>query len=350
MSKDQSEEKTLPASQKKLRDARKKGQVSQSKDMVIGVGTVATLAYLWIGWDRLQNSLTSLILLPHDTYNMPFMQAVDRVVGSALDLAALTVLPLIALVLLSSVLTNVAVMQGFVFSTDPIKPKGDNINPVSGFKRLFSIKNLIELIKSILKTALLTAVGVVLVWLGLETLVKGPVCGPDCIAFSFAEIVKPLFIAFALIFLLFALFDVGVQRWLFLREMRMTKTEFKRERKDMDGDPMVRQERNRQRNEMAQGSGTPLGLRHSTILIADHAALVLVGVRYVRGETSVPVITCKARNERATALIAEARKLHLTVIDNKTLAQNLARTGSLGDNVAEEFFNDVAQALVQGRR
>jgi len=348
MSKDQSEEKTLPASDKKLKDARKKGQVSQSKDMVIGVGTVATLIYLWLAWDTLQASLAALLLLPHDTYSMPFMKAADRVMGNAFNLAAMTVLPLIAIIDFASILTNVAVMGGFVFSTEPIKPKGDNINPISGFKKLFSIKNFVELIKSLLKTVLLTSAAVVLIWLGLETLIKGPYCGPECIALSFGIIIKPLFAAFALIFIFFAMFDVGIQRWLFLREMRMTKTESKRERKDMDGDPTVRQERMRQRNEFAQGGGVPLGLRNATVLITDQSSLV-VGLRFVQGETPVPVIVCKGRQERAEALLAEGHQLYIPVVDDSELARNLAKGAGLGDNVSEEYFNDVAQVLIQTR-
>lgn len=349
MSKDQSEEKTLPASDKKLRDARKKGQVSQSKDMVIGVGTVAILLYLWLGWDRLQSSLAALLLLPHDAYDMPFMEAADRVMDNAFNLAVLTVLPLIAIIILTSILTNVAVMRGVIFSTDPIKPKGDNINPVSGFKKLFSIKNFVELVKSLLKTVLLTAAAVILIWLGLETLVKGPYCGPECIALSFSIIVKPLFAAFALIFIFFALFDVGIQRWLFLRDMRMTKTELKRERKDMDGDPTVRQERVRQRSEFAQGSGTPLGLRNATVLIADRSLLV-VGLRFVQGETPVPVIVCKGRKERAAALLTEGHHLYIPVVDDGELAVKLAKGSGLGDQVSEEFFDEVAQVLIQTQR
>ena len=348
MSKDQSEEKTLPASEKKLRDARKKGQVSQSKDMVIGVGTVATLVYLWLAWDSLQSSMAALLLLPHDIYDMPFMKAADRVMGNAFDLAVMTVLPLIAIVILTTILTNVAVMRGFVFSMDPITPKGDNINPASGFKKLFSIKNFVELIKSLLKTVFLTAAAVVLIWLGLETLIKGPYCGPECIALSFGIIIKPLLAAFALIFIFFALFDVGIQRWLFLRDMRMTKTESKRERKDMEGDPTVRQERMRQRNEFAQGGGTPLGLRNATLLISDRSSLV-VGLRFVQGETPVPVIVCKGRQERAADLLSEGHQHYIPVVDDSELARKLARGTGLGDPVDEEHFDEVAHVIIQTR-
>ena len=349
MSKDQSEEKTLPASEKKLRDARKKGQVSQSKDMVIGVVTVLAIIYLWLGWEHLQDSLTALLILPQDIYEVPFMEAADRVMRDSFNLAVMTVLPLIALVVIGSVLTSVAVMRGFVFSTDPITPKGDNINPVSGFKKLFSIKNLVELIKSLLKTVLLSAAATLLIWLGIEVLVKGPYCGTECIAYSFGVIFKPLMIAFAIIFILFALFDVGVQRWLFLRDMRMTKTEFKRERKDMEGDPTVRQERHRQRGEFAQGGGTPLGLQNATVLIAAQSSMV-VGLRFVQGETPVPVIVCKGRKERAAEMLNEGHKLYIPVVDDSDLAANLARTAGLGDEVGEDYFDQVAQVLVQTRR
>ncbi len=344
--KDQSEEKSLPASEKKLRDARKKGQVSQSKDMVIGMGTVAILAYVWLAWESVQVDLITLLLLPADTYQMPFLKAVEHVMSAAFDLAVKTVLPLILIVILVSILTNVAVMKGFIFSTEPITPKGEKIDPVAGFKRIFSMKNMVELIKSVLKTLLLSAAALVLVLLGLETLIKGPVCGADCIAFAFSSLVKPLFIAFALIFLLFALLDVGLQRWLFLRDQRMTKTEFKRERKDMEGDPMLRQELARQRREFAQGNATPLGIKQATVLITEGQSAV-IGLRYIKGETPVPSLVCKGRNERAVQLVAQARQLYIPVVDEPALAKTLLENGKLGDYVDQAYFHDVAAILIQ---
>ncbi|MEM8948500.1 MAG: EscU/YscU/HrcU family type III secretion system export apparatus switch protein [Pseudomonadota bacterium] len=344
--KDQSEEKSLPASEKKLRDSRKKGQVSQSNDMVIGMGTVAILAYVWLAWESIQTNLATLLILPTDTYDMPFMQAVDRIWRQSFELSVLIVMPLIVIIILVSILTNVAVMRGFIFSTEPIKPKGEKINPVSGFKRIFSLKNFVELVKSLLKTVLLSAAAIVLVLFGLETLVKGPVCGTECIAYAFSSLVKPLFIAFALIFLLFAMLDVGVQRWLFLRDMRMTKTEFKRERKDLEGDPMLRQERMRQRREYADGTTMPIGIKNATVLIADGQTSV-VGLRYIKGETPVPALVCKGRNDRAVQLVAMARQLYLPVVDEPELTQALLKNGNLGEFVDQVYFHQVAAVLIQ---
>ena len=345
-SKDQSEEKSLPASEKKLKDSRKKGQVSHSKDMVIGTGTVATLAYLWLAWDNLQAKFATLLIIPAESYGMPFIQAAEQVMTSTFDLAVITVAPLIAIIIVTSILTNVAVTQGFVFSTEPIKPKGEKINPVSGFKRIFSLKNFVELIKSLLKTLLLTTAAVILVALGLETLIKGPICGADCVAYAFGSLVKPLFIAFALIFLLFALLDVGLQRWLFLRDQRMTKTEFKRERKDMEGDPTFRQERMRMRRELAEGVSVRPGVQYATLILSDNQEAV-VGLRYVQGETPVPAVVCKGRKDRAIDLINTAHQRHLPVIEDRDLTQAILRTSAIGDFVDQAHFHQVAAILVR---
>jgi len=345
--KDQSEEKSLPASEKKLKDARKKGQVSQSKDMVTGMGTVAILAYVWLAWDNLQAKFATLLIIPADSYDMPFLQAAENVMIRSFDLAVATVMPLIVIIILVSILTNVAVMQGFVFSTEPIKPKGEKINPISGFKRLFSLKNFVELIKSLFKTLLLSAAAIVLVTLGIDTLIKGPVCGADCVAYSFGAMVKPLFIAFCLIFLLFALFDVGLQRWLFLRDQRMTKTEFKRERKDMEGDPTFRQERMRMRRELAEGVSIRPGIKYATLLLTDDNQKAVVGLRYVQGETPVPAVVCKGRKDRAIGLIATGRQLHLPVVEDSELTQAILRSSAIGDFVDQAHFHQVAAVLVR---
>ena len=344
--KDQSEEKSLPASEKKLKDSRKKGQVSHSKDMVIGTGTVAILAYVWLAWDNLQTQFATLLILPADSYDMPFLQAAERVMSRSFDLAVMTVMPLIAIIILVSILTNVAVTQGFVFSTEPIKPKGEKINPVSGFKRIFSLKNFVELIKSLLKTLLLSSAAIILVMFGLDTLIKGPVCGADCVAYSFGSMVKPLFIAFALIFLLFALLDVGLQRWLFLRDQRMTKTEFKRERKDMEGDPTFRQERMRMRRELAEGVSVRPGIKYATLILSDNQEAI-VGLRYVQGETPVPAVVCKGRNDRAIDLIKTAHQRNLPVIEDPDLTQAILRTSAIGDFVDQAHFHQVAAILVR---
>jgi len=340
----QSEEKTLQASDKKLREARKKGQVAQSKDMVIGTGTVAILAYVWFAWDGIQTRLIALLTLPANSYDLAFLQAVRQVVSQAFHLAVMIVLPLIVIVILVSLLTHIAVMQGIVISTEPIKPKSEKINPVSGFKRLFSLKNLVEFVKSTAKTILLAGVAMILAWLGIETLLKGPACGPACVAASFGSLTKPLFIAFALIFFLFGILDIGLQRWLFLRDQRMTKSEVKRERKDIEGDPDLRRELARQRRELTEGGSVPTGIKHATILIADGEAAV-VGIRYIKGETPIPALVCKGRHDRAVQLITSAHQHHIPIVDNPALAQALAKTGRLGDYVDSTHFHAIALVL-----
>ncbi len=342
----QAEEQTLPATPKKLREARRKGQTAHSRDMVTATLTLAGLLYLWLGWDRHVARLRQLLSPPDELYRLPFDQALGPLLGQVLELAVLVVAPLLALLLLVSVVTNIAVTGGPVLAIDPVLPKAERLNPASGLKRIFSLKNLIEVLKSLLKVSLIVACAIGLGLLGLKALIQGPSCGLGCIGTAFGSLVQPLLIAIILVFLLFALFDLGVQRWLFRREMRMTKTEFRRERRDLEGDPAIRQVRRRRRRELVDTGGVPLGLAHASLLLVDRTDNA-VGLRYVRGETPVPVVVCKGRADRAFALIGEARQLRIAVLEEPALAEALMRGGGLGEFVPQGLFHQVAAALIR---
>ena len=345
MQKDESEEKSLPASPKKLRDARKKGQISHSKDAVIATTLIVALVYLWLAAPLLLDRLEALMVLPADAHGRAFGEVAGEVAGEALLLAVAMVGPLFAAVVAVSILTNLAVLRGFLFALKPITPNLDHVNPVEGFKRIFALKNWIELAKSTVKVLLIGAALLLCVLIGLDLLMKAPGCGEGCIAWALVTLVQPMIAAAAIIFLLAALIDVGLQRWLFLRDMRMTKTEFKRERKDMEGDPTIRGVRRRQRRDLAQ-SQTRLGVRHASVVIADggdHA----VGVRFVRGETPAPVVVCRGDDARARGILEAAHHNGTKVYDDRELAQALTARGSVGEFVPEDLFTPVAVVLMR---
>ncbi|MFM9271929.1 EscU/YscU/HrcU family type III secretion system export apparatus switch protein [Halomonas elongata] len=114
-------------------------------------------------------------------------------------------------------------------------------------------------------------------------------CGFDCVQGTFLELLQPLVITALIAFLLVGIFNVRLQRWLFERDQHMTQTEQKRERKDQEGDPTMNQERRKQRREMHE-LNAKIGVQHSLMMIGT-AGGWLVGIRYVRGETPVPLVT-----------------------------------------------------------
>lgn len=345
MSKDDSEEKQLPATQKKLRDARKKGQIPQNRDIVVATTTIAAMLYLWFDWDGISERLQSLMSSPARVYGEPFDQATGLILAEAADLALGLLLPLLLMVVGVSILTSIVVNAGVVFSVEPIVPKLDHVNPVSGFGRLFSLKNLIEILKSLVKIAILTGIVAGISVLGLDAMVKILDCGVTCIGPTFEALVKPLVIAAIVLLLLEGMADVGLQRALFLRDMRMTKTEAKRERKDMEGDPQIRSARKKERDTI-RSTGGRIGIRHATVVVQD-GSRAAVGIYYEQGKTPAPVVVCKATKAKARKLLAEAEALSIPIHEDADLAALLAKRGALGNFVPQDSFEAVARALFQ---
>jgi type III secretion protein U len=346
--KDDSEERNLPPSDKKLREGREKGQVAQSKDMVAAVGTTVAFVYLLLQASPIRDSMAALFAIAGDNVNSPVDHALAAAGPALLGLAAQTILPLVLIVLLTSVVANVIVLKGFIFAFDPLIPQFDKINPTQGFERIVSTRNLVEFIKSLTKTLILGSIVIGLVVLTLDDVLKAPRCGIGCLGAVFGEMFRAVAVAASGVFLASGILDLGLQQWLFRRDMRMTRTEAKRERKDMDGDPHIRNERRRQRKEWLL-SDQKIGLHHATLVIADPGRSdVAVAIRYVRGETPVPVIVAKARGIRASLLCERAHGQRTAVADDGDLALTLVRCGAaLGDYIPQPLFGPVAQAIVR---
>ncbi|MFM9272155.1 EscU/YscU/HrcU family type III secretion system export apparatus switch protein, partial [Halomonas elongata] len=344
MAEQPSEEKSLPASDKKLRDAREKGQVDKSNDMVTAVGMLGCTLYLLVSAGTIEARVRSLITLTTRLYQEPFDAVWPRLMAAGLEVLVYSVLPLIIITVVAAILTNILIMRGTLFSIEPIKPKFEHINPAEGVKRIFSVRGIIEFFKSLLKIVTLGTAFVVVCRLGLQALMESARCGVGCLEGIFLALLKPLVITALVVFLIIGLIDVRMQRWLFRRDQRMTRTEYKRERKDMEGDPEIRKARRRQRRDVHAVS-TRTGVEQASIMIGAGGDW-LVGIRYVRGETPVPVVVCKATPEDSAWLRRKAYEHELAVVENRELAGRIGRRAGNGEPVPDDTFQPVADILV----
>jgi type III secretion protein U len=343
---DTSEEKSLPASAKKLREARKKGQVSKSQDIVAAVAVSTSVLYIYFVAPQVEVYARELIDVTARIYRQSFPELWPHIVDLALRILALTTLPLVVIVCSVVLIASMAAMRGPVFALDPIKPNFDHINPATGFKRIFSVKSVVEFGKALVKVTVLSVAIVIVFRVGMQPLFDAPRCGPSCIYGTFFSMLKPLVVTTLVAFAVVGVIDIGLQRWLFLREMRMTKTEFKREMKDTEGDPLIKRERNRRRREMASRI-VKVGLRNATLLLGKPDGFA-AGLRFVRGETPVPIIVCKGGPGQAKVLITEAILLGIPVVEAAELARGL-NTCAIGDQLPDALFQPVADILVAAR-
>jgi type III secretion protein U len=338
---DESEEKTLPASEKKLRDARRKGQVPHSKDLVSGTVFIAAAGYLLATWTRLADELQQLIDVVaadptrsfDDTWNASKDLVGRIVVGHAVALGAV--------MLTATFLSGMAATFGPVFSFEAFQPKLDHIDPMKGIKRIVSLRSLIELGKSLVKIAVVAAISWCILRDAIGPLIETPSCGLGCFGPIMLATIKMLASSAAAVVVIAGLADLLIQRQLFLKEMRMSHTESKREYKNMEGDPHVRGEQRRLRREFA-GPNTRLGLRNAVIAV-NHGNHI-VGLRYVQGENAAPVVVCKGRGEVAERMRAEVRRLAIPLVDDAVLATALF-AHVVGHPIRRELYDSVARAL-----
>ncbi len=332
-----SEEKTLPASEKKLRDGRKKGKVSQSKDLVGAGALLAVTGYLFIAFPLLRDRIEQLTLTIAEGLNGRHAD-LSPFIRDAIELSATVVLlflaPLVVMIVAAVVGVGIIATLGPVFSFELVKPNPDHINPAKGLERVFSMRNVVEFFKHTLKVVILTVTFWLVLRVWVQPLFVVPSCGEPCTVPLLFSILKPLATTAIIAFLIIGFIDALIQRQLFLRDMRMTKTEYKREQKDIEGDPMIRAGR---RRIWRQDMFTPgLGLRRALFVVVG--ADMIVAINANRKKVSVPVISAKAEGERCASMLAEARTLGLTIIEDAELAQALYKNHVVGKFLHQDYF------------
>ncbi|MER9231656.1 EscU/YscU/HrcU family type III secretion system export apparatus switch protein [Mesorhizobium sp. M0622] len=339
---EEAEEKKLPASDKKLRDARRKGQVSQSRDLVSGFTLFAALAYLYFSWPLLFKHLSELV----QTVTVPggsFEEVSLRAIRHSFSLLMLATFPLVGIVVVLTVAFGMLGTFGPVFSFEPLKPQFDHINPAKGLQKILSLRNVIEFAKGLVKVVLLASLFVFILIAWLQPLFDAPGCGQTCLEPIIKAVLTPLGIAAALAFVVIGLIDVPVQRWLFLRDMRMTTTEYKREHKDLEGDPLIRREQQRQRRE-AVIQPAKLGVKNAVIVFVSGDCAV--ALRYVKGETPVPTVVGKGQGRAADDIVAQARQAGIPIVDD-AIAETIFENANTGSYIGQQMFSPVVRHLVR---
>ncbi|MCT7376851.1 EscU/YscU/HrcU family type III secretion system export apparatus switch protein [Chelativorans salis] len=341
---EESEQKELPATQKKFREARRKGQVPQSKDLAAGFSIFVVLMYLLYAWPTMSDRLLELVNTIGSRQDDVFADASHFAIHQAIRTLLALLGPVVALTVATVILFSIIATRGPVFSSDPIKPRFEKISPAKGFKRVMSMRNVVEFVKSLIKVVFLSALlaAVLLVW--LQSLFEVPGCGAGCVRGTVIGILTPLTVAVGLAFVLIGLFDMPVQSWLFRRDMRMTRTEFKRERKDLEGDPQFRQELRRLRREAVTRS-TKRGLHEASLVL--YGGSRLVALRYVSDDTPVPIIVAKEEGGEVATLLAQARRQNCPVVEDGELVSRMFAKARVGYDIETDVFPFVAQHLVR---
>ena len=337
-------EKTEKATPKRIRDARKKGQVAKSQDFPSAFTFVVSIATTIISAGYLYEMLASFIVgcFKLSSTNIDLQNSAPGIFSQAIQVIFNTSMPIMVLTACVGVLINFLII-GPVFSLEAMKPDIKRLNPVTNIKNMFKFKTVFELLKSLCKIGGALVLIYTVIWSSLPDIIGTaaiPVVGS---AMVFSSFLIKVVIRVGIFFLAIAVFDLVFQKRNFAKEMKMEKFEVKQEYKDTEGDPHVKSRRRQTAQEIAYQEG-PMSVKRAKAIITNPIHIA-VAIEYLSDTEPAPRIVTMGKGTIADLIIRIAQDNGIPVMRNVPLAQTLFEKGRIGDYIPEDTYQAIAEIL-----
>ena len=345
-------EKTEPATSKKLDDVRKEGQVAKSKELISAVSLLALFVlikvYIGIVGEKLLKVFQDFYntfdkIISSSATGLPMnlsLEAVKQMLISIVLIAA----PFLIVAVIIAFLLNV-LQQKWMVTAKPLQPKASKISPLSGFKRIFSVKQLVELLKAI---AMMAVIGIV----AYQT-IKDKL--PLILTFyniplytaiaAVGNILVDMGIRVSAVFLIIGFADLIFQRHKFKTDNMMTKQEVKDEFKNSEGDPQVKGQVKRRMMEISRRRMME-ALPEADVVITNPTHFA-VALKYEPNSGKAPVVIAQGADYLAFQIKDKAKEYHIEIVENKPLARILYHNVDIGMEIPPELYQVVAEILAR---
>lgn len=339
-----SEDKTEQATPKKKSDARKKGQVARSKEVNLALTMLAaTLVFLTIG-SYVGNSLkdTMQMFLSNYLLNDLDYNSLKGITLTVMWRIALVILPIILPIMIMGILANF-IQVGFMVTQEPLKPQLSKINPLKGFKRIFSFRTVIETIKNLIIVTILGYVGYGFIRDNYSYIMQMANLRIGAVPASFGKLVISIFSKITIIMVVVALADYLYQRYEYNKELKMTKQEVKEEFKQQEGDPQIKSKIKQRQREMA--SRRMMQAVPDATVVVTNPTHIACALRYKEGEDSAPTLIAKGADYMAIKIKEIAKDNEVPIIENRALARMIYAQVEIDSEVPVEMYQTVAEVL-----
>lgn len=337
-------EKTEQATPKKKQDARKKGQVAKSADVNTAISLLAIfLSFIFIGAfmrDRILNMMRGtfqdfLLLNLTDQNVHEFFLTMSY--QSAIILA-----PVMGVALVAGVLSNY-LQIGFLFSTEAVQMKLNKLDPIQGFKRIYSIRAIVELLKSLLKISFVGFVTFSVLWLDLDKILRLSQMTVEQSFIFIAQLTVKMGLFASGALLLLSLLDYLYQRYDYEKNLKMSKQDIKDEYKKSEGDPLIKSKIKQRQREMAmRRMMQDVPTADVVITNPTHYAIAL---KYDDSKMDAPFVVAMGVDLVAQKIKEIAKSNDVMMVENRPLARALYDQVEIGHAVPEEFFQAIAEII-----
>ncbi|ACL70419.1 flagellar biosynthesis protein FlhB [Halothermothrix orenii] len=340
----QSGEKTEKPTPRRLRKARQQGQVAKSQELSSAFTLMGGFLVLFFIIKNIIYSLTNRMsyFLSLEAYNkINDVNSLYILIDSFYFIARL-----ISPVLLASAIIGLVVnflQVGPLFVPDLIKPDLKKINPISGFKRLFSLKSVVELIKSLFKIAIVAILAYLQLKNSWQTLINLSRQGITEAVAYLGHLIFKVAITIIICLVVLGIADYIYQKWEYIRNLKMTKQEVKEEHKEIEGDPRIKSKRREKQREMTLNR--MIKAMEEADVVITNPTHIAVALKYDINSMEAPVVVAKGEGFIAKKIKEKARELKIEIVENKPLARALNATTEIGEEIPVDLYQAVAEVL-----
>lgn len=335
---------TEQATPKRRRDARKKGQIPRSKEVPSALTfVVVVLFFLFAGsYVLAEFRIQFLGFWGHfdagEFTILTAQQLLTEVLWGVMKLAG----PLLLLILTVS-LGGTVVQGGFVFSSEPLKIKGDKLNPAKNVKKIFSKTGIVELLKSLALVVVLTYLAASAVWERIDEFQAMVVMDLATILATWASILYTVSLRVGIFLAILAAADYLFQRYKFEEDLKQTRQEVRDDYKETEGDPLVKGRIRRLQKEMARKR--MMAAVKTADVVVTNPTHYAVALRYDVQTMAAPRVVAKGKGYLAQKIKELAREHKIPMVESVALAQTLYKTVELDQEVPASLYKAVAQIL-----
>lgn len=344
MASDENGEKTERPTDHRRQEAREQGNIARSADLNAAALLLGAAGAMWFSGPALVSNLSNVL---KDSLEQPAWQTLDR--GLAIEqgiklLGSIAggVLPLLLTLAGAALAANLA-QVGFLITNEALTPKWNRLNPIEGFKRIFSLYGVARLVGSMLKLTILLSIVAWFVNSRVSTFLDlhEAGIGGGAVTLGRAMVLLAFLLAGGLIAV--AVADYGFQYWKFEQDIRMTKQEIREEMRQMEGDPHIRQRRREIHRKLA--SSRQMQQVKTADVVVTNPTHLAVAIKYDPLKMEAPVVVAKGEGLIAERIRKLASEHGVPIIEKKPLARALYKSVKVGQIVPIEMYEAVAEIL-----
>ena len=338
-------DKTEEPTPKKKKDARKQGNIAKSAEVNKAMTFIAILVVIYMMSGSIISELQGFIVnILSGDFSMTMNDNTIKILMFKVMMSFMKIVLPISLIIMVFGILGSLIQTGLFFSMESLKPKFSKLNPLTGLKNMFSMKAIVNLIKSMVVICIMIYLGYSFMSKNFEGIIKS---GDIYLPYIFnivLDLIKSILTSITLAVAVVAALDYGYEKFSHKKGLKMTKQEVKEEYKQMEGDPHIKGKIKQKQRQMA--NQRMMQAVPSSTVIVTNPTHISIAIRYEQGKDTTPIVVAKGADEVAFRIREIAKSHDIPIIENVPLARLIYKEVDIDQEIPEEMYKAVAEVLV----